>query len=408
MDEVGSLRRLVVLAVLIVGSVVLLGASQPLNPLVVRSSQATMPVPPECEEGLSTVPAQRVETTAPEPEVTPATIPAPPSRDLDAALSDAQSALDSSDRASFDASVSRLKTLLSTYPEGEERRLAEEAVRIYDDAAKIWTSQFESPFFGESSDAYRIANQYPGHAEAVRRQVFVDRDGNRFYPADETRDFLSRLSAERLARLGVKVEPVQIARAPRPAAQDDDNIPPLPPVVARTTPEPVVSTPAAPPSARPTPAPVRQPVARSTTKPSGAAPSRPEPAKPAAAKPAPVRATTPPPPDDLPASSPVVATTPAASTPAAVTTPVPAPATTEPPPPAVVETASTTTEPDGASASAPDTGSTATVAPSRRATIPAAPAVPPTQPARTRSVLLSVILILIGVGVLVLLFRTAD
>ena len=112
-----------------------------------------------------------------------------------AALHDA---LERNDRVAFDTYLPRVRDT--------------EGAKIYTDIAALWDAQFTSPFFDESSEAYRIVSAYPGYAEAVRRNVLVDDAGRRFYPAAESRAFLTRIAA---SRSGVAPLPRVAAARPR-------------------------------------------------------------------------------------------------------------------------------------------------------------------------------------------------
>lgn len=97
-------------------------------------------------------------------------------------------ALERNDRLAFDANLPRVRD-------------AGEGSKIYTDIALLWNAQFASPFFDQSSEAYRVVSAYPGYEEAVRRQVLVDDAGRRFYPAAESRAFLTRIAAARFGAL---------------------------------------------------------------------------------------------------------------------------------------------------------------------------------------------------------------
>jgi hypothetical protein len=108
-------------------------------------------------------------------------------------------ALARNDRVAFDANLPRVRD-------------AGEGAEIYDHIALLWDAQFVSPFFDPSSEAYRVVSAYPGYEEAVRRHVLVDDAGRRFYPAAESRAFLTRIAA---ARFGALPRVAPRAAAPR-------------------------------------------------------------------------------------------------------------------------------------------------------------------------------------------------
>ena len=361
----------------------LTGQTWPLNPLVTRNPQPAGPVPPECEEGLAPAPMPRVivAEVPPAEEVRPASIPpAPPSRTLRNTLEEAHAALVRNDRPAFDAALANARLIVRDYPPGGERTNAEEAVRAYEDAAFLWNAQFTSPFFDENSEAYARVSRYPGYAEAVRRGVFTDDSQRRFYPAAESRDFLTRVAAERLNRLGIRTTtpPTRVARAERPRASAPSVA--APPTYRRST----SATPRRSPSRR---AASNVPKSRKSATPAISAPASPDPQ-------APARAVA----DSAPAAPPAAAPTPAApaSSPVAEGQPVedvpdatPAPAGTAPADTAPADTALT------------DTALTDTATPD---TAPAAQA-PAT--AKRRSMVVPALLILIGLGVLFVLFRVS-
>lgn len=346
------------------------GASWPLNPLVTRNPNPPAVTPVECEQGLAPAPAPRVNVAElpTRAEIMPAAVPAaPPSRTLRRTLEEAHTALVRNDRPAFDTALANARLILRDYPPGAERTHAEEALRAYDDAAFLWDTQFRSPFFDQNSEAYARASRYPGYAEAVRRGMFTDDADRRFYPAAESRTFLSRIAAGRLDRLGIRTTmpapPTRIARAERATPA----FVPAPSTRRRTSPRRGASTTGS-----------RTRTRKSAT-PAISAPASPDP--PASTRPAAESAA---------AAPPAAAPTPAAdpASPAAEGQPVddvPEPSTTE----SVPET--------------PDTALTSS-APS----LPPPPgAPPPAGGSKSRSVLVPALLILIGLGVLFVLFRVS-
>jgi hypothetical protein len=347
-------------------SLSLAGQTAPLNPLVTRTPQ-NGPVSAECAEGVAPAPMPRVdvgEIPLLPPPAEPAELPPPPTGSLRSALEATQTALTRNDRPAFDANLAEARSLLEDYPSGAQRRSAEELVRIYDTTARLWDAQYQSPFFDEASAEYEVLRGYPGYEAAVRRSTLT-RDGRRYFPAGESRDFLGRIAAERLRGIGIQAPTPRLTRNERPGAPDVDAAP-------RTTV-----------SRRTTTRPRRIPAsttARATRQPRSAAPSRPR-LTTETRTPAPATST----PSSPNPSAPPTAV--AAPEPAA---PLAPPAAEIPgPEPTVTETA--------------DTETTASVAPAAPAdSEPAA-----TEPSRSRSVVLPTILILIGLGVLILLFRAS-
>jgi hypothetical protein len=394
-----KLRRRVGLLVLMTAvSLSLAAATNPLNPLVTRTPQTGV-VPAECAEGVAPAPAPRIEVREiplPPPAET-ATMAEPPTGSLRAALEATQTALTRNDRPAFNASLATARTLLETYPAGAQRRSAEELVRIYNTTARLWDAQYESPFFDDASDAYALLRAYPGYEEAVRRSTLT-RDGRRYFPAGESRDFLGRLASDRLRGIGIQAPAPRIARNERPGVPDTPRA-----TASSSTPRPTVTR-GSTGTARPRRTTTTTTPSRVTRQPRSAAPSRPRltetrtaaAATPATSTPAP----TPTPSAPAPATTAATPDTapPIAGTP---TTDAPVPTDTDTEPIEPTDTAGVTDTPDPVTPEATGTaGTTATAA-------PATPESQPSQPARGRSVVLPTILILIGLGVLILLFRAS-
>jgi hypothetical protein len=393
-------------------------AGRELNTLVARIDRARGPAPADCEQGLSTEPVLRVDVgEIPVPEAELAEAPAPPSGALRAALQETQSALTRNDRPAFDAALSRARSLLATYPTGAERRTAENIVRLHDAAGRLWSAQYESPFFGEDDPVYTTVSAWPGYGEAVRRSLLTDRTGRRFYPAAESRDFATRLAAERLQRLGIHPA---TSRPITRIASEDVRIPaarsPASTSRKRPTHRSTASTPAA---SRPTTS--RSAASRSAASTSAAS-------TPAASTSA---ASTPAAPRTPPSRKPAVAShtpgppnRPAPPTATAVPEPAPPAMTADtsvaPPSPAPGETATATATPLGAggpvtpavdpvSETAAETApETVSATPDTATTAVSTDTLPGAEPAGAgRSVILPAILILVGLGVLIVLFRAS-
>lgn len=386
-------------------SLTLIGASRPLNPLVPRMANENAVRLAECAEGAAPAPMPRIEVAdlpdLPEPPVT-----APPSSGLRTQLRDAQTALTRDDRPSFDAALARARNTLSDYPAGGEKNAAQNVVRVYEDVAVLWDAQFSSPFFGEESAAYRAANGYSGWSEAIRRQILVDDRDRRFYPARESRQFLATVAATRLERLGVKTPS---AASPRVVEREDPNAA-LPSVQPRRRPGKVETHASAEPRRSSTPRSSASRSSSSTSRsstrsstPSSASSSAP-PRSTATPKPSPVRTAT-------PAPTPVI--------PPPVREPAP-PSTTIPTETVATETSSTETSSTETSSpiveeppSATDTMMTETtattdsVAPATDSTATTATVSEPEPVARKRNLVIPLLLILVGIGVLIVLFRTS-
>ena len=358
----------------------LIGAAWPLNPLVTRNASASGPLPAGCEESLAPPAAPRVNVAEiPQREIVLMSLAAPPSRTLRGTLDAAQRALVRNDKPAFDEHLRAARSIVATYPMGGERSRAEEVLWALDDAAALWNAQFESPFFDETSSAFARASRYAGYTDAMRRSVLTDDRERRFYPASESRDFVARVAAERLQRLGVRssTPPTRTASVEKPSISPSPTSTSSRPRTTTTTTRRAASKPApAPRRAARTPRKSTTTVARSSKPAAPAIASSsspvppnvasPQPAEPAPAMPAP-RTTM-----DTPAS------------PVAEVAPPPA-AGTDFVTPSGTDTATTTAAPADSE--------------------PASSAVP--QQAERRSVIVPALLILIGLGVLVVLFRAS-
>lgn len=409
-------RRVGLLLVASAGFVSLLGAAPQttLNPLVTRNPRAVTAVPAECEQGLTAAPTPRIELAQiPLPEARAIEAKAPPSNALRTALHEAQDALTRNDRPAFDENRTRARALLAAYPAGEERRVAEDVSRLHETAARLWDAQYESPFFGTESTEYTLVSRLPGYQEAVRRSTLTDDDDRRFYPAAESREFVARAAAERLRRLGIR----STAPAPRVARAEPRSVSretvrpssaraPRPRVTQTQTRRSTASTSSTPRRTTPRRTPTSTAAATHTTTRKPAAvtpvPRSPNPSVPptTAAVPAPAapHGTTPPAAGGLPTPAPTAtATNTTTTTPANTATTATVADTAFDTPP----TATTAAETTSASTTTPDT----TAITSDTTDTTPIPAPPPAT--RGRSVILPVILILIGLGVLIVLFRAS-
>ena len=311
-----------------------------LNPLVVRTPEPHGNVPADCEvSGRPAVPRMQVadvEDAAPLPSVRPASSGKFDATELDRALAN-------NDRAAFDAALARARETGGP-------------TRKYEDIARLWDAQFASPFFAQDSEAYRIASSYPGYEEAMRRHVFTDASGRKFYPAAESRAFV--------AGRALPTRPPAASTTRRASAS------PAPSRATTTTPRRAPSRP----RVAGTRTQSRKPAATRESAPPSSSPDPSAPPKPAATDPAPAAP---------PSSTAVVDTS-----------------STEAPPVAGSLSPETTTT----SATSTTTTETTETAPAPiTATATQAPATPAS---KGRPILLPAILILIGLGVLILLFRT--
>ena len=335
-----------------------------LNSLVARVDQPRGPVPAECEQGLSPAPPLRVEVRDIEPPRNePAEPIAPPSSALRSALQETQIALTRNDRPAFDAALARSKALLLNYPAGAERRTAEDIVRLHETAARLWDAQYQAPFFSGSDPEYALVRDLPGYADAVRRSTLTDDNDRRFYPTAESRDFVAQVAGERLQRLGIHrtTRPVREERVERPRSSPRRSTASSSSKPRRRTPSTTTST--------------RKPAATTP------APRSPKPTVPPTVTAAPAPAPTP------TTSSPVAGD---------VSAPAPAPAQAPADPPATTTVVTETAIP------AVETAPVTTPVTSPTTVIPEVPS-----PSRGRSLILPIILILVGLGVLVVLFRAS-
>jgi len=374
-----SVRSRCAIVLLLLGTATLFAQTRPLNPTVRVLPRATATVPEECEEGAAPQqPIQRAPREELQIERDPSRdLEPPPSRDLRSHLQAAQIAAERNDREGFRAAVESAKTVLSTYPPGGERTAAGDVINVYNDLDRLWEYQFSSPtgaFFSAASENGTLLTaleRYRGYNDFIRPQVIVDASGTRFYPTRESREFLIREAADRLTRLGFPAPP---RRLPTPAVGRETPPRPQP---ARIEPAPKRE-----PQPQPTTTARREPSKRRTTPTRRAQTTSPRRTE-RRSEPPPTTATT----VEVPLPPPVVSTTaaPVVSATTATETTATSPTTTSMPPAMVDTTDTTATE-----LTATDT------------------AQQPAQPARTRSVLLPLMLIIIGAGVLILLFRASS
>jgi hypothetical protein len=192
-----------------------IAAGAQLNPTVTLLSSPASPVPSDCDQSVAPQAMPRVQVAEiPEPPKRNATA-APPTASVRAQLKDVQNAADRNDRDAFRDALARVKATVGVYPAGGEKAAAGDVIRVYDDLDRIWTWQMDSKtgaFFEAGSIPAQIMRGYPGFEGAIADQILVNAN-TRFYPTAETREFLVREAAQRLKKLGVTVA----TRAPRPA-----------------------------------------------------------------------------------------------------------------------------------------------------------------------------------------------
>lgn len=380
-----SVRNLrLVLFLLLASGTFLLGGATQLNPTVKLLPRPSGPVPAECDESLAPQPAQRVQVTevVEQPRDTSRDLEPPPSRDLRSQIRDAQAAAEGNDRERFKQALASSKALLNPYPPGAERNGAVDVISVYDDLGRLWDYQFDTPagsFFDAASGGGALLSamtRYRGYEDFIRRQVLVV-NGNRIYPTRETREFLTREAAQRLNRLGFPTPPKVATPVEKPRET----------VVSKS----VVSTPVL---SKPTPAPPRE--ATSTPKPRTRKSSTSSTAgRRTAVKP---RPTEPTPGPSIVGTSTTAPVEPTTRTKTSTRQPIDVP---------VIQTTATETTAIVApfermptdTMSAPDTSAT-TSAPTTTTATPAQ--------GKGRNIILPLMLILIGIGVLIVLFRASS
>ena len=391
------------------------GAQAPVNPTVKVLPRPTATVPAECDVALAPAVEPRIQPAdvLPPPRDPAQDLVPPPSRDLRAQLLEAQEAAERNDRTRFQAALADVKATVAGYPPGGEKNAANEVLAVYNDLDRLWDYQFSSPvgaFFDETVQGGGLlaaVRKYPGYDDFIRRHIITDASGSRFYPTSESREFLNRVAAERLSRVG--------GITPTPRTRTGGTTPTTG-SVATTTParrEPAPSSPRV--TTQPQPQPQPQPrtaaakrsttprgsTARSTTRP------RPQPevseGTPTETPSAPVRSASAQRPSAAP-RQPAATTATAAPPSGTQTTTLPA---TQPQP---VRTATTAPVPTATEAAPPPLTSleTAFGTDTTGTTATDTSGAPPPRASRTRSVILPIILILIGVGVLIVLFRASS
>jgi hypothetical protein len=423
-----TVKRVIALASVVAAAAFSASAqTRELNPTVKVLARPQSPVPAECATDPTTVPALEAEAPALEP--VPAA--APPSNDLRASLRRLQVAAEGDDYAVFKSALAEARRAAASHPPGGERNAANEALQVFTDIGRVWDYAMTSPtgsFFDASVQGGSLLNalkRYPEYNRTIADQT-VTAGGKTLYPTPETRRFLSRESARRLSRLGVST-PAHVARGSQPE--------PLP--------RRIVTAP--PPEKKPVQIATKPPAAKTTTTKKTTASKKSEPAKTASkttvpkkteAKPAvktAAKATPPktkevaikatPLPKPKPPAPPAVKVAETATIPPAppiISTPQPkAPPTTTTVAPPPVQTATTTpatttTSPPAATSTTDTTISTTTSSPTDTSvtavhdTAATDTSVPPAKQNGNMNLILAVVLILVGIGVLVVLFRASD
>jgi hypothetical protein len=382
------------LACVAVASVTLSAFAQTsqLNPTVKVLSRPQSPVPPEC--------ATDIDTTAPalepEPQPAPSAETAPPSNSLRASLRRVQVAAEGEDYAAFKAALAEARRAAASHPAGGERNAANDAIQVYTDIARVWDYAMASPsgsFFDgtvQGGSLLSTMKRYPDYGKTIASETIVAGDRT-LYPSRETRRFLARESSRRLARLGVSVPAKMAGPKPEWPPPGTAGVPPAstPTHKAKTGGRPVVSTkaPATKHKAKETavvpPKSVVSTKAPSSKHKAKAGETPAVPGKPVVAAKAPSTATT-----STHEAKPPATTTSETTTGGTPALPGSSVVSTQPPPTATTATTETT------ATAAPDTATTGTTAPAEKH--------------GNTNIIWAIVLILVGIGVLVVLFRASD
>jgi hypothetical protein len=399
-----------------------------LNPTVKVLARPQSPVPADCATDTnpaSAQPALPSVAIGSEPQPGAAVVSVPPSNDLRTRMRSLQAAVEGDDYAAFKAAFEDARRAVAAHPPGGERNAANDALHVFTDIGRVWDYAMASPtgsFFDatvQGGSLLAALKRYPDYGRSVADETITAGDKT-LYPTRESRRFLARESARRLAHMGVSVSPkVAQGARPEPPPRRTTAAPPAvkPPTVATKTP---AKTPG---KSRSTP---KTTQAGGTTKPQKTGQKPPEktasttPAKPPHVEPTPVPKAQPATPQPakvaavstMPPMPPVVTTTTAAPPPVPTTTTTTAVASATSPPTTTTTTTATATTTTTATAS-DTTASAATTSSTETATAAAETAATgTTAPAEKQNgnmnLIWAVVLILVGIGVLVVLFRASD
>jgi hypothetical protein len=403
-------------------------ASAQLNPTVKVLPKPQTSVPPECEQGLAPAVPRVIVAENETAQEKPAHPAPPPSLDLKTQLRSVQVAAERADRDAFKSALADSRAVVSAYPAGGERSAANDVLSVYNDLEKLWDYQFTSPtgaFFDASTDFVSMMRRYPDYTKAIADQTLTT-NGQTLYPTDETRRFLVSEAARRLSNLGVRT-PTRIAEVPPPpppAPKPQPKVvpPPMHAPAAKAVEKPAPKKTAAKPAQKHTQKTTAHKTTTHKTTPHKTTPKPPvkvaEAHKPVPAHvPAPTPSPTPTPapqpkaaqPPPMPKVTPMPSPKPApapvpvpASVPAPVPAPRPQPELTETTASLPTDTMSTTTT------AAPAAQTTATTATSATTTTAKPAENPPSEGGGKVNLLFAIILIIVGIGVLIILFRASD
>lgn len=418
-----SVRGPVVICFVAAFAVGAFAEAEELNPTVSVLPRSQTLVPTDCDVGLAPAaprPPVAVATTQEEaplsptmPTVTVTTL-APPSGDLRTHLRRIQSAAESEYYDGFKTALSDARLALSGYPRGGEREAAEDVLRVDSDLERLWDYAYNSPtgaFFDETSQngaLIAMMRRYSAFPRAVAGSTLIV-DDHTLYPSRETRLLLVDEAAKRLARLGVRTPSRVIIERPPIRSQKPITI--TSPRSSRTQRPTSIGT-SRPTHRKTTTTVTRRPATRktqlstsrkTTRKPTQIAQVQPHTTKrrttepivtpPPHVTPVPAPVTPVPQPQPAPVPQPQPTTTQATTTES-----IPPNVTTQPPPTATTAATETTTT------AAPETTSTVSTATTSTTSTSEKPA-----PVRGgMNLTFAIILIVIGIGVLIVLFRASD
>lgn len=403
---------------------------RPLNPTVRVLPKPQSMIPTNCDDGLAPA-APRPVIVATEETPSRESESAPPSADLRTRLRRVQTAAERGDHEAFKAALRETRSATAAYPAGGEKQAATEALQVYADIERLWGFSQRSPtgsFFDAGSDDGAVLGalrKYPEFPRVVAGATMTI-GGQAVYPSRETREFLVNEAAKRLTRLGVRTPGRVVQETPRtqPASRGASvaagpATPPAPRTTTRTTTPPARREPrtTTPPTSRgsgvmgrsaQTPRSTSKPTPKVATKAASTtrvpAPVRREPVVASRPIPNPVPA---PVPQPQPVQRPTqIAQAAPRPLPSPVPNPVPAPVTTTTEPPTPTATSMPMTETAAPTETTATNDATATTATAE--TTPSQPANAAPARAGGMNMIFAVILIVVGIGVLVVLFRSSD
>src|SRR5438270_4937294 len=400
-----TVKRVFALASVVVAAAFSASAqTRELNPTVKVLARPQSPVPAECATDTNTVPALEAEAPA-----EPVTASAPPSNDLRASLRRLQVAAEGNDYATFKSALAETRRAVAAHPAGGARNAANDALQVFADIGHLGDYAMTAPtgaFFDSTTLGGSLLNamkRYPDYGRAIADQTIAS-GGRTLYPTSETRRFLARESARRLTRLGVST-PSRVARGaqPEPAPRRIVAAPPAkkPVQIAAKSAVPKATAPKTTPSKRSESQNTTSAPKKTAAKPAAIAKATPPKTNEAAIKATPL-------PKPKPAAPPpvkVAETSTMPPGPPIVSAPQSVPSTTTTAAPTQTAASTSTTDTTVSATNSATTDTSVTAAPDTAAT---ATSVPSGKQNGNMNLILAVVLILVGIGVLVVLFRASD